>query len=64
MRLDIPWEGGWLGLIANDNGRHHWEPKFDNENKHYRLHINIFQIFLTQFHEQEQILNRSLKRVG
>jgi hypothetical protein len=53
-----------LGLIANDNGRHHWEPKFDNENKHYRLHINIFQIFLTQFHEQEQILNRSLKRVG
>jgi hypothetical protein len=61
--LDAPWKGGWLGLITNDNG-HHWEPKFDNEDEHHHLHIDIFQTFLAQFHEWEQISSRLLKHVG
>jgi len=63
IRLDAPWKGGWLDLTANDNS-HHREPKFDNEDEHRHLHINIFQTFLVRFHKQEQILNRLLKHVG
>jgi hypothetical protein len=60
--LNAPWKGGWLGLVANDNG-HHWEPKFDNENEHRHLHIDTFQTFLVQLHKQEQILNKLLRHV-
>jgi hypothetical protein len=63
IQFDAPWKGGWLGLVANDNG-HHREPKFDNEDEHRHLHINILKTFLAQFLEQEQILNRLLRHVG
>jgi hypothetical protein len=52
-----------LGLVANNNG-HHQEPKFDNEDEHHHLHIDILQTFLAQLHEQERTLNKLLKRVG
>ncbi len=50
IRLDAPWRGDWLGLVANNNG-HRWEPKFDNEDEHHRLHIDILQTFLARLHE-------------
>ncbi len=52
-----------MGLVANDNG-HHREPKFDNEDEHRHFHIDTFQTFMARLHEQEQILNRLLRRVG
>jgi hypothetical protein len=50
IRLNAPWKGGWLGLVGNNNG-HHQEPKFDNEDEHRHLHINILQTFLVRFHK-------------
>ncbi len=49
-RFNIPWKGGSLGLITYNNG-HHRKSKFDNEDKHCHLHINIFQTFLVWLHE-------------
>ncbi len=63
IQLDAPWKGGWLGLVTNDNG-HHREPKFDNEDEHCHLHIDILQTFLARLHEQGQILNKLLRHVG
>jgi len=62
-QFDDLWKGGWLDFIANDNG-HHREFKFDNENEHSHLCINIFQTFWIRLHEQERILNRLLRHVG
>jgi hypothetical protein len=44
-RLDAPWKGDWLDLVANGNS-YHRELKFDNEDEHRHLHINILQTFL------------------
>jgi hypothetical protein len=63
IRLDAPWKGGWLDLVANDNG-HRQESKFNSENEHYHLQANIFWIFLAQLHEQEEIISKLLKHVG
>ncbi len=49
--------------IDHNNG-HHREPKFDSEDEHRHLHINIFQTFLAQLPEQEQIPNRLLRHAG
>jgi hypothetical protein len=63
IQLDALWKRGWLGLVANDNG-HHRERKFDNEDEHRHLHIDILQTFMAWLHKQEQILNRLLRCVG
>ncbi len=63
IRLNAPWKGSWLGFATNDNG-HHREPKFDNEDKRRRLHIDTFRTFLVRLHKQEKILNRLLRHVG
>jgi hypothetical protein len=49
-RLNVPWKGGWLGVVTNDNG-HHQESKFENENEHRHLFIDIFQTFFALLHE-------------
>jgi hypothetical protein len=63
IRLDAPWKGGSLGLVANSNG-HHWEPTFNNGDRHHHLHIDTLQTFLARLHEQKRILNRLLKHVS
>jgi hypothetical protein len=62
FRFDAPWEGRWLGFVANNNGSHR-EPKFDNEDEHHYLHIGTLQTFSAQFHEWGQIQDISLRRV-